>query len=508
VTRHFECRSAVLLVLAEILCYGALAKQPASLEKPAKPSDAARWVGFSTPHFELYTTNDESTAYEAVQRFEVLHDFFQQLGMPGGLPNTTPGSRVRVIAFRSAREFSAHQVSPAACAYYQRTRSGDYIVMQDLEPDHYQVGVHEYTHFLFRGSGLKLPLWLNEGLAEFYSSLESRNGQVIVGRPPYGRLRSLRTQSWITLKTLFSAGQASPYYTQADKMAIFYAESWALTHMLAMQADYAAQFSRLLALISGGTPALEAIQILYHKNPDQLISDLNDYLQQRLLPVRAVNLAASYPAASHQGEPQSLASVRAQVDFALADLAAANPYSGLGAAAPLDDVSKRYPDSPEAEESLGYYALNQNRPAEARTHFAKALERHSSAPDVLFYAAHLDLEAGAPLGPVIDLLQKVLLLDPGHYNARFDLGFAAAKATRFDLALSTLNNMPDVRPEHRYLLTYTIAYCYIHLNRVADAQAYADQASRLAANDANRLQTDQLLRYISYRAVKTGSVNN
>jgi tetratricopeptide (TPR) repeat protein len=484
-----------------------LAGLSSCLAKDATSSDAAGWVGFSTPHFELYTTNDETTAYEAVQRFEVLHDFFQQLGMPGGLPNTTPQSKVRVIAFRSAREFSAHQVSPAACAYYQRTRAGDYIVMQDLEPDHYQVGVHEYTHFLFRGSGLKLPLWLNEGLAEFYSSLESRNGQVIVGRPPYGRLRTLRTQSWITLKTLFSAGQASPYYTQADKMAIFYAESWALTHMLAMQSDYASQFPRLLSLISSGTPALEAVQILYHKNPDQLISDLNDYLQQRQLPVRAVNLAASRPA-SYPGEPQSLVSPRAQVDFALADLAAANPYSGLGAAAQLDAVSKRYPDSPEAEESLGYFALNQNSPAVARAHFAKAVERHSSAPDVLFYAAHLDLEAGAPLGPVIDLLQRALLLDPGHYNARFDLGFAAAKANRFDLALSTLNNMPDVRPEHRYLLTYTIAYCYIHLNRVADAQAYADQAARLAANDANRLQTEQLLRYISYCAVKTGAVNN
>jgi tetratricopeptide (TPR) repeat protein len=473
-----------------------------SPEEPEKTSNSLPWVGFSTPHFELYTTNDERTAYDAIQRFETVYGFFKQFGGEDALLNTTPQRKVRVIAFRSAREFGAYRVSQAAFAYYQRTRSGDYIMMQDLAPDHYQVGVHEYTHFVVRESGLKLPLWLNEGLAEFYSSLESREGQVFLGHPPYGRLRSLRTQSWIRLQTLFSVGQTSPYYTQADKMDIFYAESWALTHMLAMHAEYAAQFRHFLALISNGTPELEAVQVLYHKNPDQLISDLNDYLQQRQLPFRAFSLNA-FHAAPQGAEPQPLPSVRAGVDFALADLAAANPNTGRGTPAQLlDDVSKRYPDSPAAEESLGYFALTQNRRAEARIHFAKAVERHSGAPDALFYAAHLDLEAGAPLGPVVELLQRVLALDPNHYNARFDLGFAAAKTNRFELALSTLNGISDVRPEHRYLLTYTIAYCYIHMNRVADAQVFAGRAVHLASNDAERSQIEQLLRYIAFYAEK------
>jgi hypothetical protein len=482
----------------------------ASPEKSVNISEAHRWSGFSTPHFELYTTNDETTAYAAIQRFELLHDFFRQMGWQGGSLDTTPYPKVRVIAFRSAREFDAHRVSQApACAYYQRTRSGDYIVMQDLAPDHYQVGAHEYTHFLLRGTGLKLPLWLNEGLAEFYSSLESRNGQVVLGLPPYGRLHSLRSQSWITPKTLFSTGALSPYYTQADKMAIFYAESWALTHMLAMHADYAAQFPRLLTLISSGTPAAEAIQTLYHKSPDQLISDLNDYLQQGQLPVRTINSGGSgiEPSkASSAPVPLSFGYARGQVDFALADLAAANPSYSLDAAAQLGDVSKNYPDSPAPEESLGYLALSQNHQAEARVHFAKAVERHSSTPDVLFYAAHLDLEAGAPLEPVIALLQRVLALDPGHYNARFDLGFAAAKTNRFDLALSALDSLlteiSNVRPEHRYLLIYTVAYCYIHMDRITEAQSYAGQAALLAGNDANRRQTEQLLRYIAHYAAQ------
>jgi tetratricopeptide (TPR) repeat protein len=225
-------------------------------------------------------------------------------------------------------------------------------------------------------------------------------------------------------------------------------------------------------------------------------------LPVRVIKVSALHAASRAPGVSEKATPQSLGSPAAKVEFALADLAAANPYSGLDAAEQLDDVSRKYPDSPAAEESLGYFALTQNRLAEARLHFAKAVERHSSAPDTLFYSAHLDLDAGAPLGPVIELLQRVLLLDPRHYNARFDLGFAAAKANRFDLALSTLNNMPDVRPEHRYLLAYTLAYCYIHINRLADAQTYAEKAARLTGSETEHRQTEQLLHYISYYAGK------
>ncbi|HMF75897.1 MAG TPA: hypothetical protein VK604_09580 [Bryobacteraceae bacterium] len=492
------CTIAILLLIGISTCAAKARQSSQSNEPESTKAYASKWVGLSTPHFELYTTNEPQAALEAVQRLEMVHSFFRQAGADAGLFGAVPEAAVQVIAFRSAREYSAHRVNPTACAYYQRTRSGDYIVMQDLAPDHYQVGVHEYTHFLFQHSGLKLPLWLNEGLAEFYSSLESRNGQVFLGRPPFGRLHSLRTQSWLSLTALFSVAQGSPYYTQADKMAIFYAESWALTHMLAMDAQYAPQFSGLLTLISNGTPAPEAFQTLYHKSPDQVTADLNNYLQQRQLPVRVFDWSAA-PAVI---QPKFLPSPLARVDFALADLAASNPYSGLGAAGQLDEVSKKYPEDPEAEESLGFLALRQNRPSEARVHFAKAVERHSVAPDALFYLAHLDLNAGAPAGPIVELLQRVLVLDPSHYNAHLDLGFAQAKANRFDLAVVALNSIPNVRPEHAYLIAYTLGYCYIQMHRAPEAQTHAEKAQRLAGSDADRRQTDQLLRYIENERVR------
>jgi hypothetical protein len=118
--------------------------------------------------------------------------------------------------------------------------------MRELEPEHHQNGVQEYTNFVFEHSGLILPLWLNEGLADLYSSVAGREGHVVLGRAPFGRLYTLENQPLINLETLLEVGRDSPYYSQSQKMLLFYAEIWALTHMLPLSPDYAAEFPKFV----------------------------------------------------------------------------------------------------------------------------------------------------------------------------------------------------------------------------------------------------------------------
>ena len=444
-----------------------------------------------SPHFQLYTTNDDKTAVQALESFERARYFFARSGIFRGIPDRV----VQIVAFRSEQEYKAHRVNPGASGYYQRTHRGDYIVMRDLDPEHYQIGVHEYTHFIFEHSGLKLPLWLNEGLADLYSSISSHQGEVVLGRPPLGRLYTLQRQSWIDLGTLVSVGHDSPYYSQSEKMLLFYAESWALTHMLALSQDYAAQFPKFLESVSGGMDTRESLARVYHKTLDQISEELHDYMQRKQLPMHAFDL--DLDAARFQ--PHPLASPRELADLALADLTASNPYADADGTAELKSVSMRYPDSPEAEESLGYLCLRQNNPDEARLHFAKAVERHSTAPDVIFYLAHLESSAGAAPERVIGLLNRALELKPDYYEARLELGFAAARANKFTLAASELSKIGSPRPEHAYVLSYTLAYCYAQLNEAADALKYGEIAQRAARNTHDQEQTENLLRYIERR---------
>jgi hypothetical protein len=450
---------------------------------------ADRWIGLSTPHFRLYTTNDQETAAAALQSFERAHYFFEK----SGIFRNVPTSVVDIVAFRSEQEYRSQGINPGACGYYQRTRRADYIVMRDLAPEHHQIGVHEYTHFVFEHSGLTLPLWLNEGLADLYSSLAASQGGVVLGRAPFGRLYALENQSWMDLGTLLEVGRDSPYYSQPQKMLLFYAESWALTHMLALSPDYAAQFPKFVESISAGANARETLAKIYGKPLEQVTADLHSYLSRRQLPTHIFDLDL----AAGDVEPKPLAAPREQADLALADLAASNANAEADGVAALNSFSGRYPENPEAEEALGYLALRRNRMDEARLHFQNAVDRGSTAAGVIFYLAHLDSAAGVPAERVIALLNRALQINPDYYEARLELGFVAAKAKKFDIAAAALTAVAQLpRPEHAYLVSYTLAYCYAQLNQAEQALEYGEKAKRAARSGQDQEQTANLLRYI------------
>jgi hypothetical protein len=111
------------------------------------------WINVQTPHFEMYTTNSEKRAIRALQAFEQVRYFFLQ----NNKNRQAPEGRVRVIAFSSEKDYKPYQINSGAFAYYLQSRERDYIVMQDIETDHHEVAVHEYTHLIVRHNKMQLP---------------------------------------------------------------------------------------------------------------------------------------------------------------------------------------------------------------------------------------------------------------------------------------------------------------------------------------------------------------
>ena len=77
-----------------------------------------------------------------------------------------------------------------------------------------------------------MPLWLNEGLAEFYQNTDIEDKAVRLGQASVDNILYLRQNSLVPVSTLFAVDHNSPYYHEEQKGSIFYAESWALTHYL------------------------------------------------------------------------------------------------------------------------------------------------------------------------------------------------------------------------------------------------------------------------------------
>ena len=144
--------SCVFLVFSVISAYGADPK----------------WLRMPSADFEIFSSASEGDTRRALQYFERVSSFFEQFMSTGARQKAEP---VRVILFGSKKEYEEYRPNEFAVAYYTQIGGRDYIVLSNATDAVFPIAVHEYVHLLAQNSGLKLPPWLNEGVAELFSTL-------------------------------------------------------------------------------------------------------------------------------------------------------------------------------------------------------------------------------------------------------------------------------------------------------------------------------------------------
>src|SRR5205085_3267324 len=144
-----------------------------------------------------------------------------------------------VIVFRDERAYEPFkpvyrgQTASFVAGYFQPGAEVNYITLA-LDADAARGGgsstlLHEYKHLLVNNYFREAPLWLKEGLAEFYSTarVSGDRRRVSTGEQLPARVRQLRAApELIPLRALFEVDQGSPYYYESGKRGLFYAESW------------------------------------------------------------------------------------------------------------------------------------------------------------------------------------------------------------------------------------------------------------------------------------------
>lgn len=144
----------------------------------------------------------------------------------------------------------------------------------------YETLYHEYYHTITVPYIPDLPVWLSEGLAEFYGHTDIEEKYVGLGQADPALLQELQNSSLIPLSVLFKVDHDSPYYNEANRTSIFYAESWALVHYL-MFGDRMAHKSMLTTYLSAldqGKKQDEAASVAFG-NLKKLQSDLQNYIR-------------------------------------------------------------------------------------------------------------------------------------------------------------------------------------------------------------------------------------
>ncbi len=449
------------------------------------------WIRLATPHFELYTTAGEKKGREAILKFEQVRNFFMQAS-PG---KAAPGLPVRIIAFRSEKEYRPYRVSEAAAAYYAAGQNRDYIVMEDISPEHYSTAIHEYTHLIIRHTHLELPLWLNEGWADLFSTLQPHGKQAMVGALIPGRVGSLFTERWMDLGTLTAVQHDSPLYNEKARAGMFYAESWALTHMLYFSKEYRPNFTKFVLMLAQGKPAEEAFPAAFGKRMWEVETDLHSYFTRKQL------YAALYDIRLQKSEEDPDVSPVAPFDsgLLLADLlAAANkPDVALEAYKQLD---AERPGNAEVQRSLGYLAWQKRDQAAARKYFESALAGTTDARMCFDLGT---LETDEP--KTIEALDRALQLKPDYTEARLQLGLTKLRAHDLQGALRDLTAIKKVEPEQAPALFTGLAYVYAQFGSMDAARENAQSAIKWSKTPDQREGAEQLLKYIEARRAQAAS---
>jgi hypothetical protein len=354
----------------------------------------------------VYSSAGLASTRETLQIFEFVRAFFlQMLGSPA---NHQP---VYIVVFGSARDYSHYQSRTWSAASYHESADHDVIVVGDPSQDSFRTTVHEYFHLWAHRQRLRLPLWLNEGLAQLYSTLRPTLGGQVVGEMPAGFGSYMARSGWVPLQTVL-ATRAYPLSDQNSEVSAFYLESWALVHMLELSGDYRPGAPKIIPTLDTGLSSQAALEKIYGKALSAIELDLRAYLQNiesrnevyrgrlRKAPKPVVQPAAEFD--------RRLVLVRLLEPTTRAD----EIRDELRALTALD------PKRPEPHEELGALAFLGGDAAAARHEFRQAFELGGLGPDRLWEYGRL-VEDDPP--EAVKVFERLLSLDPGRDDARLEL---------------------------------------------------------------------------------------
>ena len=471
---------------------------------PAAPQTRDTWRSVRTNNLLVIGNADPERLRQVAVWLEFFHSAFGRLVSRNVLDASVPTT---VVVFRDDASFvpfkPLYQGRPASLAgFFQPGEDVNYIAMS-LDPrerDPYSVAFHEYVHLHLRDNVPQAPIWLNEGLAEFYGALQFSGGEALLGVPlPYIRL--LRNEELLPLRTLLSIDTSSPHYNEQDKSGIFYGESWALVHYLMLGGPgRQEQFKRFLQQVSRGDDAGKALEDSFGMTLDTLEKELHAYISRGELPT--LRLASSDPQGYAYTALQRQSLSEAEANYYLGDL-----LLHIG----RHEDAERYfrqaialdPTLSLAYAALGQLSVRQKRYAEAKKYLERAATSSQNYVVHYQYAWLLSRESLSANGRITgyspetaaiirEQLSQTIKLSPEFAPAYYLFALVdLVRDERLDEALDMAQKAERLAPGKA---SYTLLLAQIHARR-SETAAARELAERLArdSNATIREEAQELL---------------
>lgn len=347
------------------------------------------WTSVRSQNFQLVGNASEKDIRLVANRLEQFRTVFALLFPAMKLNSPVPTT---VIVFKSDSSYKPFKVNPNITGYFQPGEDVNYITLtsENSSADQpFRIIFHEYVHLLVENTmGPTVPLWFNEGLAEYYSTFDiaDENRKILLGDLIRNHVLYLREQKLLPLRTLFAVDYKSPYYNEGNKMNIFYAESWMLTHYLLQGESQKRrpQLARFIDLVSSKMTVDEAFRQAFQISLDAFEKDFKSYIQGAKYMATAVTFAKKL---DFDSEMQSAPITEAEAQAYLGDLLL-HTRRFNDAESHLQQALTLSPGLPMAEASFGMLRVRQGRLDDARQHLEKAVAANTQNYLAHFYYAY------------------------------------------------------------------------------------------------------------------------
>jgi tetratricopeptide (TPR) repeat protein len=360
-----------------------------SLPEPAGAIAEPLWRIVRSPNFIVLGDAGEQPLQDVAMRLE---QFRAALGrvLPG-IRLATPVPTVFIVfgSSQSSEPFGPRRDGKPvqAAGFFQAGLDVNYITLTlGTGSDGLRVAFHEYSHLILHNWMAAVPAWLDEGLAEYYSTFQLASGgtSAAIGLAIPHHVGLLR-ERFMPLRDLLAIDRRSPVYYEGDQRTLFYAQSWALTHFLLMETPRGdARIARYLALVAGGESIDRAVQQAFQMPLSALERLLRDYVN------RSAYRSAEY-------------TFRSRVE------------AGPG--------SVRALSAAETEAWLGDLLLHMNRPDEAGPRLERALELDPDLARAHLSVGMLNLGRRRP-DEAWPHLRRAVALDPANFFAQYSYALA------------------------------------------------------------------------------------
>ncbi|NIP13290.1 MAG: tetratricopeptide repeat protein [Pseudomonadales bacterium] len=394
------------------------------------------WCVYPAESFEILS----DLKPRQIRRLATELEIFRQTAarfIPGAGAANLP---IRIVVFRDRDDFRETMNSPTFGGFMQPSLRGATLVLGPQGENRllHTTARHEYSHYLLRNRiEVSFPVWYDEGLASFLSTMSTRRRSVLVGEAPARHLNARLQRAAVSLEELIEAKNV--YTWERGKLNDFYTGAWTVVHYLTLGhlvgfQDRREQLNRYLSEVV--TPFQAVMDLPY----DQLQTELLTYTDRRKLPTIALPRPEI---AESSAEVSCLTEDERDYELALA-MIKKRPENALSIFA---DLQRKHPDDVRHLVGLAAASAELNRPAEAEGYAAAAVKLAPDEPGAqIEYGIRLirgcimvrALDCDERWQKAVTLFRSGVRADPERFDAVMGLGLSYLHSGRPGDALNYL----------------------------------------------------------------------